>query len=80
MLSLYPNPTSGTLTLVSHDASGIKQVSVFDQSGKMIFREQRVMVNGVAQQLDLSSLAAGSYHIQIVGQQTVANVSVILQK
>jgi hypothetical protein len=34
----------------------------------------------VAQQLDLSSLAAGSYHIQIVGQQMVANVSVILQK
>jgi hypothetical protein len=79
-LEAYPNPTSGTLTLVSHDASGLKQVSVFDQSGKMLFSEQRVMVNGVAQQLDLSSLAAGSYHIQIVGQQTVANVSVILQK
>ncbi len=79
-LEAYPNPTSGTLTLVSHDASGLKQVSVFDQSGKMIFREQRVMVNGVAQQLDLSSLAAGSYHIQIIGQQQVANVSVILQK
>jgi hypothetical protein len=42
--------------------------------------EQRVMVDGVAQQLDLTSLAAGSYHIQIVGQNHVSNVSVIVQK
>ena len=80
LMEAYPNPTSGMLTIVSRDGSELKQIRIFDQSGKLLMNEQRVMVNGVAQQLDLTSLAAGSYHIQIVGQNHVSNVSVIVQK
>ena len=80
MMEAYPNPTSGLLTIVSRDGSEAKQIRIFDQSGKQLMNEQRVMVDGVAQQLDLTSLAAGSYHIQIVGQNQVSNVSVIVQK
>jgi|GEM_PF-1191199 len=80
MMEAYPNPTSGMLTIVSRDGSELKQIRIFDQSGKQLMNEQRVMVDGVAQQLDLTSLAAGSYHIQIVGQNHVSNVSVIVQK
>jgi len=80
LMEAYPNPTSGMLTIVSRDGSEAKQIRVFDQSGKLLMNEQRVMVDGVAQQLDLTSLAAGSYHIQVVGQSHVSNVSVIVQK
>jgi hypothetical protein len=80
LMEAYPNPTAGILTLVSHDGSEMKQIRVFDQSGKLLMNQQRVMVDGVAQQLDLTSLAAGSYHIQIVGLNNVSNVSVIVQK
>jgi hypothetical protein len=80
LMEAYPNPTTGLLTIVSLDGSELKQIRVFDQSGKLLMNEQRVMVNGVGQQLDLTSLAAGSYHIQIVGLSHVSNVSVIVQK
>jgi hypothetical protein len=80
MFEAYPNPTSGVLTLVNRGEGGSKQIRVFDYSGKLLLDEQRVMMDGVAQQLNLTSLAAGSYYIQIVGQNSVSNVSVILQK
>jgi hypothetical protein len=79
-LEAYPNPTSGALTLVAHSGSEMKQISVFDQSGKLLLTEQRVMIDGVAQSLDLSGFAAGSYHVQMVGIKSVENISIIIQK
>jgi len=76
----YPNPTAGMIALVNRGESGNKQIRVFDQTGKLQFAEQRLIITGASEQLNLSSLAAGTYHVQIVGDSGVSNITVIVQK
>jgi hypothetical protein len=80
MFEAYPNPTSGMLTLVNRGEGGNKQIRVFDQTGKLQLAEQRSMNAGASEQFNLSSLAAGTYHVQVVGNNGVSNITVIVQK
>jgi hypothetical protein len=76
----YPNPTSGMLTLVNRGEAGNKQIRVFDQTGKLQLAEQRLMTAGSSEQFNLTTLAAGTYHVQVVGNNAVSNITVIVQK
>jgi hypothetical protein len=76
----YPNPTSGMLTLVNRGDAGNKQIRVFDQTGKLQLAEQRLMTAGSSEQFNLTTLAAGTYHVQVVGNNAVSNITVIVQK
>ncbi len=80
MFEAYPNPTSGMLTLVNRGEGGNKQIRVFDQTGKLQIAEQRSMNAGASEQFNLSNLAAGTYHVQVVGNNGVSNITVIIQK
>jgi hypothetical protein len=80
MFEAYPNPTSGMLTLVNRGEGGSKQIRVFDQTGKLQLAEQRSMNAGASEQFNLSNLAAGTYHVQVVGNNGVSNITVIVQK
>ena len=80
MFEAYPNPTSGMLTLVNRGEGGNKQIRVFDQTGKLQFAEQRTMAAGSSEMFNLSALAAGTYHVQVVGNSGVSNITVIVQK
>jgi len=79
-IEAYPNPTSGMLTLVNRGEAGNKQIRVFDQTGKLQFAEQRTMAAGSSEMFNLSALAAGTYHVQVVGNSGVSNITVIVQK
>jgi hypothetical protein len=79
-IEAYPNPTSGMITLVNRGEGGNKQIRVFDQTGKLQFAEQRTMAAGSSEMFNLSALAAGTYHAQVVGNNGVSNITVIVQK
>jgi hypothetical protein len=79
-IEAYPNPTSGMITLVNRGEGGNKQIRVFDQTGKLQFAEQRTMAAGSSEMFNLSALAAGTYHVQVVGNSGVSNITVIVQK
>ncbi len=79
-IEAYPNPTSGMITLVNRGEGGMKQIHVYDQTGKLQFAEQRTMAAGASEQFNLSALAAGTYHVQVVGNHGVSNITVIVQK
>jgi hypothetical protein len=79
-IEAYPNPTSGMLTLVNRGEGGNKQIRVFDQTGKLQFAEQRAMAAGSSELFNLTALAAGTYHVQVVGNNGVSNITVIVQK
>ena len=79
-IEAYPNPTSGMITLVNRGEGGSKQIRVFDQTGKLQFAEQRTMAAGSSEMFNLSALAAGTYHVQVVGNSGVSNITVIVQK
>ncbi|MNE68724.1 hypothetical protein D3C80_1644020 [compost metagenome] len=58
-LSLFPNPTSGTLTIQS---SGSQDLKVINLVGSVV---RTISVTaGESKQVDLSSLGAGSYYLQ----------------
>jgi Secretion system C-terminal sorting domain len=79
-MEAYPNPTAGMLTLVNRGKGGVQQIRIFDQTGKLQLAEQRVMAAGASQQFNLTALASGTYHVQVVGENGVANITIVVQK
>ncbi len=61
-VNLYPNPTSRFLTVES--AEGISEVVIYNGIGQQVISRRN---EGNSLQLDLGSLAAGSYTLRIVG-------------
>ena len=59
-LTVFPNPVSGTLTI---QGLSIREVSVFNVMGQRVLNET---CRGEAISLDLASLAAGVYMLQVV--------------
>ena len=60
--SIYPNPTSGLLNIVSEDE---QNVTIFNMSGQRVFDS---MINGTLQ-IDMKRFGAGIYAV-LVGNET----------
>nr|WP_294859234.1 DUF2341 domain-containing protein [uncultured Fluviicola sp.] len=58
-LSLFPNPTTGNLTIQS---SSSQELKIIDVIGNVVRKEH--IVAGVSKQIDVTSLGAGSYYLQ----------------
>lgn len=67
ILNLYPNPVAETMTcLLSVPEPGRVKLALYDLSGRMVY-EESVLVsepNEVSVQLDVASLASGTYTLQ----------------
>jgi pimeloyl-ACP methyl ester carboxylesterase len=61
---LYPNPSSGKINILKEE--GVLQLSVYDFNGKLI---QTNRLTDVAEQVDLGSLPAGFYVVEIKDAQ-----------
>lgn len=72
-ISIYPNPTADFVTI---ETEGLKQVDVFDATGRTI---KSVPAVGNALQLDLSDLKAGVYFISAKTCSTSSFVKSILK-
>lgn len=80
MLSIYPNPSSGMFQIVNKGASEKMTMRVFDQTGKVVFSDMRVMNTGAIEQIDLSGLSVGTYHLEMIGSTTIQNETIMIQK
>jgi hypothetical protein len=58
-LSLFPNPTTGNLTIQS---SSSQELKIIDVIGNVVQKEH--IVAGVSKQIDVTSLGSGSYYLQ----------------
>jgi hypothetical protein len=58
-IMVFPNPTSGTLTV---KGTGIRQLEVFNLFGQLLIKET---CHSSAVQLDIASLAAGVYVLRV---------------
>lgn len=72
-VSVYPNPTSGVLT-VEFNSNVAKSVSVQDLTGRVI-----MTANGTDSNItvDLSNLAAGVYYVKLQSEGSVSVVKVV---
>ncbi len=67
-INLYPNPAGDRVYVSFQQPQSIKQVRVYDMTGKLIVEQK-------AQLIDCSSFSTGLYTIQIIGNQGVLGVS-----
>ncbi|MBQ6046737.1 MAG: fibronectin type III domain-containing protein [Bacteroidales bacterium] len=65
-VNIYPNPASDRVTVNVEGMSGKAQVSVIDLSGRTLMSD--TMTDGTVQ-LNVSSLAQGSYFVRISGER-----------
>ncbi|MBL4710167.1 MAG: T9SS type A sorting domain-containing protein [Flavobacteriales bacterium] len=61
-IKVYPNPTNSVLYLKSTDDTKIKQLQMFDLTGKLVLESH------FKNQLDLSALTKGIYFLRFIGQ------------
>lgn len=78
-LRLYPNPTSGEVTMdVPAGMEANTAVSVTDAAGRLVHQEQALAINGATARLDLRDLAPGLYTVQLTdgrGRRATARLS-----
>ena len=73
-VTLFPNPTSGLLTIASKDA--ITAVDVFDHLGRKVNQYNAIQNN----QIDLSHLEDGIYFVEIISAERKLVQKLILKK
>jgi hypothetical protein len=74
-LSVYPNPTSGALTLEVNGASAAS-VEISDVTGRIVLTDATV---GSKTEFDLSTLANGIYYVKVQSDASVEVVKIIKQ-
>lgn len=78
-LSLFPNPADRNLT-VKYSGSGTGALQLTDLSGRVV-QEETLQLNAQSQQLDLdiASLAAGIYSLQLISNGKTIEEKVVIQ-
>ena len=68
-LVIYPNPTSGMLTIKTRQINTSAQLTVVDLRGQIVYND---FVGNTTETIDLSGLQTGVYFVQInTGEQIV---------
>jgi subtilisin family serine protease len=63
LIRIYPNPSNGEISIESFDGTGIKQIVLRDQTGRMVMNKRGgEMKNGT---IDLTSLSKGLYLVTV---------------
>mgnify|MGYP001627753285 FL=1 len=65
---LYPNPASNVVNLVNKTNIALEQIMIFDINGKLVNQIDLRTMQG-EQAVDVSSMAAGVYMVQIIGEK-----------
>ncbi|HAP96439.1 MAG TPA: hypothetical protein DCP54_11985, partial [Chryseobacterium sp.] len=74
-ISVYPNPTSGFVTIQNKNNSNLKNVEVYNVAGQLI---QRFNVsNAKNASLDMSQLTNGTYVLKVISETESNTVKVI---
>jgi hypothetical protein len=74
-ISVYPNPTTGPMTIKS--GRGVSIIDIYNSNGTRVYHDKS---RKIQQQINLSSYAAGIYYIQVrTGGKTVTNKVVLIK-
>ncbi|RLD25634.1 MAG: hypothetical protein DRI54_04505 [Bacteroidetes bacterium] len=72
---LFPNPTQNSLTISSADQAFFSSVRIINTLGKIV--DEISFKSDNTQRIDVSNLAPGFYHIQIIGDNWQASTSIL---
>lgn len=77
-LSVYPNPTSGVLTVSAADFNGFNAITVKDQVGRNVVNTTKITSNVMT--FDLNKLANGTYFVALTGNGAAQIIKVQVAK
>ncbi|MFY8111365.1 MAG: T9SS type A sorting domain-containing protein, partial [Flavobacterium sp.] len=66
VMSIYPNPTKGGITIKIDQYSGLANIQVLDFNGRVVLKLDNQQFEN-QKQIDLSSLQSGMYLIKVTG-------------
>jgi len=79
-LNIYPNPTSGVITVSSDDIVGEVQLAIYSIDGKVLYTKNHSMNKNASVQLDLNRLDAGIYIIRSLNDEKVTLQRLVISK
>lgn len=79
-LVLYPNPAKNQVSILNKGFDSNFQIIVLDNMGRRVIAEQAIIANGNSYLMNVSELAQGHYHVQILSNGKVEHRSLIIQK
>jgi hypothetical protein len=74
-IKLYPNPVLDVLN-INYEASQIKEIGVYDLSGKLYYKTNNITTNLGTLQLSLSAFKKGLYVVQVTYENEVKSYKV----
>jgi hypothetical protein len=77
LLIVYPNPTSGSLSISGETLINYKSLEFIDASGRIV---SKWTINGNPMNLDLSNFANGNYNLKIVGSDKIVLKKIQIKK
>jgi len=77
IIVLFPNPSNGNITIKTSIDFGQSKVTVFDLSGKLVFSEQRTILE--INELNLSNLNTGLYILNVEGKNNSYNKKILIE-
>ncbi|MNY25514.1 hypothetical protein D3C86_1593040 [compost metagenome] len=77
LVSVYPNPSTGLVTINSGSAS-LDAVKVFNSVGQVVYEIKGLEAG--KQELDLGSMAKGVYTLHVLTDKGTQHVSIVLEK
>ncbi|HEY6162284.1 MAG TPA: T9SS type A sorting domain-containing protein [Bacteroidia bacterium] len=81
LFSVFPNPSSGTINIVAGEEMHSAALEIRDIQGRMVYsRELGTLTKNKNVQLDLSSLANGTYMIKISSGNAVRTQKLLINK
>lgn len=61
-ISIYPNPSAGTINIESRNSEMIKNIKIYSNIGKLVFSKS---VNSIKTQINIEGVSPGLYFIQV---------------
>lgn len=77
-IQLYPNPSTGMVSLRFESAMSNPIISVYNLQGALVHREQ-VVLNGTTLERDFGSLSPGQYILEVQGENQHHSLPLIIQ-
>ncbi len=81
-ISIYPNPSNGTLNMNIQSVAREKvNIKITDVTGRVVFQEDDVVVNNsIKKQISLNNVSNGIYTIFVSGSNYVLDKKIIIRK
>jgi hypothetical protein len=66
---MYPNPSTGFITLALGNQHGFETLQIFDLNGKMVYQTNLAIVDEL-KTINIAALSAGVYIVRASGKNT----------